>query len=153
MVALAYAYLIKVGISVNTQFIYKKIAMEDTDKHQDPQNPDQEEEEEDEDKTILTVDAKMGAEEISVRDKIADLAKPYLDDEELDMDNPEKMSEIEEKLAKQVQEMMLKDFGKHWSAIVGRRFALGVGLRENDKFGNFKIGFFNVLVFQCNQGE
>ena len=125
--------------------------MED-DKKQDPeQTPDQEEEEEDEDKTILTVDAKMGAEEISVRDKITELAKPHLDNEELDMDSPEDMAKIENDLAKQIQDMLLKDFGKHWSVIVGRRFALGVGLKENDKFGNFKIGFFNVLVFQCNQ--
>lgn len=124
--------------------------MEDPEKNQDPQNPE-EEEEEDEDKTILTVDAKMGAEEISVRDKIAEIAKPHLDNEELDMDNPETMTQIEDELAKKIQDMMNKDFGKHWSAIVGRRFALGVGLRESDKFGNFKIGFFNVLVFQCNQ--
>lgn len=126
--------------------------MED-DKKQEPEAQEQEEEEEDEDKTILTVDAKMGAEEISVRDKITELAKPHLDNEELDMDSPEDMGKIEKELAGQIQAMLLKDFGKHWSVIVGRRFALGVGLRENDKFGNFKIGFFNVLVFQCNQTE
>jgi hypothetical protein len=127
--------------------------MEDDKKPEQDVAQDQEEEEEDEDKTILTVDAKMGAEEISVRDKITELAKPHLDNEELDMDSPEDMAKIEKELAKQIQDMLLKDFGKYWSVIVGRRFALGVGLRENDKFGNFKIGFFNVLVFQCNQTE
>lgn len=129
--------------------------MEDPEK-KNPENEQHEEEDdegEDEDKTVLTVDAKMGAEETTVRDKIAEIAKPHLDDEELDMDNPETMATIEKDLAKKIQEMMLKDFGKYWAVIVGRRFAMGVGLRENDKFGNFKIGFFNVLVFQCNQTE
>ena len=112
-----------------------------------------EEDEVDEDKTVLTVDAKMGSNEVEIRNKIHEIAKPYIDDEELDIDSPEVMNDIEKKLAKAIQDMMLKDFGKYWSVIVGKRFALGVGLRDVDKFGNFKIGIFNVLVFQCNQTE
>ncbi len=110
-----------------------------------------EEEGEDEDKSVLTVDAKMGAEEAQVREKIEGLAKKYLDDEELDIDSPETMAPIEKTLADEIQKVLLAEFGKNWSVIVGKRFAMGVGLRENDKFANFKIGFFNVLIFQCNQ--
>lgn len=110
-----------------------------------------EEEGEDEDKSVLTVDAKMGAEEAQVRDKIEALAKKHLDDEELDIDSPETMAPIEKALAEEIQKVLLSDFGKNWSVVVGKRFAMGVGLRENDKFANFKIGFFNVLIFQCNQ--
>jgi len=93
----------------------------------------------------------MGAEETKVRDKIQELAQTHLNNEELDIDSPEVMTPIENQLSKDIQAMLIKDFGKHWSVVVGKRFALGIGLRENDKFANFKIGFFNVLVFQCNQ--
>lgn len=130
--------------------------MEDITENNNPaeENPELVEGEgegEDEDKSILTVDAKMGAEESKVRDKIAELAKEYLDNEELDIDSPETMAPIEEKLTKSIKESLLKDFGLNWSVVVGKRFAVGIGLRENDKFANFKIGFFNVLIFQCNQ--
>jgi Dynein light chain type 1 len=117
----------------------------------DAQENQPEEEGEDEDKSVLTVDAKMGAEEAQVREKIEGLAKKYLDDEELDIDSPETMAPIEKTLADEIQKLLLAEFGKNWSVVVGKRFAMGVGLRENDKFANFKIGFFNVLIFQCNQ--
>ena len=110
-------------------------------------------EEEDEEKTVLTVDAKMGAEETKIRDRIAELAKKYNDDEQLDVESKADMAKIDKTLAEEVQKVMNTDFGKYWSVVIGKRFAMGVGLRENDKFGNFKIGRLNVLVFQCNQTE
>jgi hypothetical protein len=121
---------------------------EGADKQEQP-----EEEEEDEEKTILTVDCKMGAEETKIREKIAEIAKRYNDDEQLDIESKPDMAKIDKTLAEEVQKMMNGEFGKNWSVVVGKRFAMGVGLRENDKFGNFKIGRFNVLVFQCNQTE
>lgn len=125
--------------------------MEDITQTAEGVKPEENVEEEDEDKLVMTVDSKMGVEETEIRNKIHDICKPHIDNEELDVEAPEVMQAIYTDLTKQIQELLLKDFGKAWSVVVGKRFALGVGLREADHFANFKIGIFNVLVFQCNQ--
>lgn len=113
--------------------------------------PEENVEEEDEDKLVMTVDSKMGSEETLIKDKIHEICKPHMDNEELDSEAPEVMQTIYTDLTKTIQELLLKEFGKAWSVVVGKRFALGIGLREADHFANFKIGIFNVLVFQVNQ--
>jgi Dynein light chain type 1 len=112
---------------------------------------DQVAEEEDEDKLVMTVDSKMGVEETSIRNEIHEICKPHIENEELDVEAPEVMQAIYTDLSKQIQTLLLQKYGKAWSIVVGKRFALGIGLREQDHFANFKIGIFNVLVFQCNQ--
>lgn len=124
--------------------------MEDIDKPKAALNDGVEEEEEQEEAEVLTVDAKMGADEVKMRDRIVELAKYLNENEDLDFEDDVTIPNMQE-LAKTVQDTINKEFGTNWNAIVGKRFSLGAGLRETDKYANFKIGSLNVIVFQSNQ--
>ena len=106
--------------------------------------------EEEDNKCVVTVDCKMGSEELKVRNEITEIAKQYNESETIDTDDEGVMKEIDDKLTGQISNMLAQKFGTGWSVLVGNRFAAGLGLKENDKFGNFKIGLFNILIFQCN---
>ena len=106
----------------------------------------------DEDRSVVVESSSFGGRTTDeVLGKICRLAKPFADDEDLDIDSPETMLPIERLLCEQILDMLRADYGPFWSVIVMKRLALAVGLRSNDRFANFKIGFFNVLIFECNQ--
>ena len=106
----------------------------------------------DDDKSVTVLDNKMEPQTMNeILGKICNMAKPHIDDEELDIDSPEVMQPIERLLCEQILDMLRADYGPFWSVIVGKRFALGVGLRIDYRSANFKVAFFNVIIFECNK--
>lgn len=104
-----------------------------------------------EDETLVyTVESKMGADELRVRDTIRELVEQKLNREEIDKDSQQEMAMIEQELALQIRTKLSEKFGGCWGAIVGNSFSIGIGLKENDNFANFKIGIMNIVVFQYN---
>jgi hypothetical protein len=108
---------------------------------------------EDEENLIYTVDAKMGSEELKVRDTIYAIAKPYMMRTDLDKENNKEMSLVEQKISLEIRNVLNEKYGGCWGAIVGNRFSMGIGLKETDRFANYKIGIFNIVVFQYNNYE
>ena len=99
---------------------------------------------------VFTVKARMGSEELKVRDLIVQICKPYINNQEMDRDNAKEMSLVEQAISVDITNTLNERFGGWWGAIVGNRFSIGIGLKETDKYGNFKIGIFNVVVYQLN---
>ena len=106
----------------------------------------------DEDRSVVVESSSFGGRTTDeVLGKICRLAKPFADDEDLDIDSPETMLPIERLLCEQILDMLRADYGPVWSVIGGKRFALGVGLRIDYRSANFKVAFFNVIIFECNK--
>ena len=101
----------------------------------------------------VTMDSKMGNEELKIRDLISSIARPYMLRADLDKDNNREMALVEQKIALEIRNNLNEKYGGCWGAIVGKRFSIGIGLKESDRYGNFKIGIFNIAVFQYNNYE
>ena len=108
--------------------------------------------------------SKLGDKKDAVGQVIVKISKPLFDkpprvakegeevdeDEELDEEDDEAMSGIEQRMAADIKKTLDTDLGGNWNTLVGDRFSALVNHLPKDRYGAFEFGPVAVHIFEMN---